>query len=216
MERIDEIVLRDALPEVFVGDETGKSDVWLADISLKRGTSYCINAASGTGKTSMCSYIYGVRRDYVGSILFNTTDIRKYKIADWCEIRRRHLAYLPQELDVFGELTALDNVMLKNRLTDFMSETEIRAMFERLEIDNRIDSPAGRMSVGQRQRVALIRALCQPFDFVLLDEPVSHLDSRNNKICAEMVGEAAKKQEAGVIFTSVGNPLALAAETLTL
>ena len=75
------------------------------------------------------------------------------------------------------------------------------------EIDNRISRPAGKLSVGQKQRVALIRALCQPFSFILLDEPVSHLDARNNELCANMVTDAAAAQQAGVIFTSVGNPL---------
>ena len=103
-------------------------------------------------------------------ISFDTTDIATLGINDWCELRRTSLAYLPQELDIFDELTALDNVLLKNRLTDFHTEGEIRSMFEALEIDNRISRPAGKLSVGQKQRVALIRALCQPFSFILLDE----------------------------------------------
>lgn len=210
MERIDTIRLIGAVPEVFVGDgDKAQSDVWYTDVALRRGESYCIDAASGTGKTSLCSFIFGVRRDYAGQILFNSTDIRSFNIARWCEIRRCHLAYLPQELDVFGELTALDNVLLKNRLTDFRSEADIRAMFEFLEIDNRISTPAARMSLGQRQRVGLIRALCQPFDFLLLDEPVSHLDERNNRRCAELVMAEAARQQAAVVSTSVGNPLAI-------
>ena len=215
-ERIDEIVLDGALPKVFVGDNLPPSDIWLTKAVLKRGERYCIDAASGTGKTSLCSFLYGVRRDYVGTIAFGPDDIRGFKIARWCELRRSHLAYLPQELDMFGELSALDNVMLKNRLTDFRSEAEIRAMFERLEIDNRIATPAGRMSVGQRQRAALIRALCQPFDFILLDEPVSHLDERNNELCASMIADEAALRQAGVIFTSVGNRLALKGDVTVL
>ena len=181
--------------------------MWRRKLSLERGKLYCMNAASGTGKTSLCSFITGVRTDYVGRILFNDNDISHYTIDRWCELRRSHLAYLPQELDVFDELSAIDNVMLKNRLTDYRSEAEIRQMFERLEIDNRIDTPAGRMSVGQKQRMALIRALCQPFDFILLDEPVSHLDHYNNERCGEMVAEEAARLDAGVIFTSVGAQL---------
>ena len=48
-----------------------------------------------------------------------------------------------------------------------------------------------------------------PFDFILLDEPVSHLDSTNNRIAAEIIAEEATRQGAGVISTSVGNPLLL-------
>lgn len=209
IKRIDSIRLEDAEPRIFAvdGDERRESQVWRRKLSLEHGKLYCMNAASGTGKTSLCSFITGVRTDYVGRILFNDNDISHYTIDQWCELRRSHLAYLPQELDVFDELSAIDNVMLKNRLTDYRSEADIRQMFERLEIDNRIDTPAGRMSVGQKQRMALIRALCQPFDFILLDEPVSHLDRYNNERCGEMVAEEASRLDAGVIFTSVGAQL---------
>lgn len=209
-ERIGCIKLIGAEPRIFAieGDEhCRESQVWRRNISFDRGKLYCVNAASGTGKTSLCSFIMGVRTDYTGSIMFDGHDISHYNIGQWSELRRSHLAYLPQELYVFDELSAIENVLLKNRLTDYKTEAEIRTMFERLEIDNRINTPAGRMSVGQKQRMALIRALCQPFDFILLDEPVSHLDKYNNALCGEMVVEAASCLDAGVIFTSVGAQL---------
>lgn len=216
---MEKIQLNNLLPDVFVGDkdyQNRHSQVWSADFAFERGKTYCINAGSGTGKTSLCSFIYGVRRDYQGRILFDATDVRRLNVGDWCDVRRRHIAYLPQELDVFGELSALDNVLLKNRLTDFRTEADIRRMFERLEIDDRISAPAARLSVGQRQRVALVRALCQPFDFILLDEPVSHLDEHNNRLCADLVTEAAASLGAGIIFTSVGNPLDITENLISL
>ena len=69
--------------------------------------------------------------------------------------------------------------------------------------------PVGKLSIGQMQRVALVRAVCQPFDFIFLDEPVSHLDARNNKIVADIITEEADRQGAGIISTSVGNHLML-------
>lgn len=210
---IEKIGLDSVLPEVFAGEGALRvSEVWERRIVLERGRNYCVNAASGTGKTSLCSFLMGVRRDYLGKITFDGTDIREFGIGKWSALRSRNLAYVPQELELFESLSALDNVMLKNKLTDFYKEQEIRAMFERLEIDNRISTPVGRMSVGQRQRVALIRALCQPFDFLLLDEPVSHLDTANNRRCAELVAEKASAAGASVVTTSVGNPILLPGE----
>ena len=57
-----------------------------------------------------------------------------------------------------------------------------------------------------------IRALCQPCDFYLLDEPVSHLDAANNRAIALLIEEEARKTGAGIIATSVGNNLDIAAE----
>ena len=101
----------------------------------------------------------------------------------------------------------MENIHIKNRLTGFKSVNEIRAMLESLAIDGKADEPVGRLSVGQQQRVALIRALCQPFSFILLDEPVSHLDATNNKVAASMVVAEARRQGAAIIATSVGNQI---------
>ena len=67
----------------------------------------------------------------------------------------------------------------------------------------------GKLSFGQQQRVALIRALCQPFDFLFLDEPVSHLDEVNAKNMARVLTEEAMKLGAGIIVTSIGKRLEL-------
>lgn len=213
MERINSISLRHTLPKVFVGSEKDEpivsSQVWLQDIVFQRPDDYLIEAESGTGKSSLCAYIYGNRRDYRGNIVFNDQDIRKFSISDWCEIRRRHLAYLPQEMRLFPELTAMENIKIKNNLTNRYKTKQIEDMLERLEIGMKRDIVAARLSVGQQQRVAIIRALCQPFDFILLDEPVSHLDTRNNLTVARLIFDAARENDASIITTSVGNPLLL-------
>lgn len=209
MECIEEITLGCMLPRVFVNERIPRSDVWKTTLTFRKGEYYLIEAASGGGKSSMCAYIYGARDDYEGRLLFDDVDVRTFPIARWQEIRRGHIAYLPQELDLFPELTAWENIQLKNRLTSRFSDKEIGGMLDELGIATRRDYPAGRMSIGQQQRVALIRSLCQPFDFILLDEPVSHLDEENNRIAAAMIMREAQHHGAAVISTSVGNHLLL-------
>ena len=202
-----QIALNNTLPRVFAGHHGIHSDVWLQDIGLERGKRYLISAESGTGKSSMCSYIYGYRQDYSGAITFDGQDIRSLTIDQWCEVRQRHIAYLPQDMRLFGELTAMENVELKNRLTQFKSASEIGHLFEALGIADKQNSLASKLSIGQQQRVAIIRTLCQPCDFILLDEPVSHLDDENNRIVADLITREADRQGAGIIATSVGNHL---------
>ena len=205
---IKEIRFEGMLPEVFQNERVPESDVWKTGLVLERGEHYLIEAASGGGKSSMCSYIFGSRDDYKGKLLFDSRDVREFTISDWQEIRRRNIAYLPQELDLFPELTAWENIQLKNKLTSHLSDAEIENCLEELGIASRRDYPAGRMSIGQQQRVAIIRSICQPFDFILLDEPVSHLDEDNNRIAA-IIGREAERQGAAIVSTSVGNPLLL-------
>lgn len=213
MNRIDTITLHNTLPEVFAGAETespvADSQVWLHDVLFERPGHYLVAAESGTGKSSLCSFIYGNRRDYRGTILFNDTDIRTLSIAQWCEVRRRHIAMLPQEMRLFGELTALENILIKNRLTDRYTQAEIMQLLDEVDLAHKADQPAWQLSIGQQQRVAVVRALCQPFDFIILDEPVSHLDSRNNDIVAAMVSRIAALNSAAIVATSVGNNLHL-------
>lgn len=206
---MDRIEAKDLLPVVFREEETGLSEVWRTEVVFTKGTDYLVEARSGGGKSSLCAYIYGLRTDYDGKILFDGEDVRGFGIGRWQELRRRSLAYLPQDLSLFPELTAFENIALKNSLTNWRTSGEIAAWLEELGIGSRRDFPVGKMSVGQQQRVGIIRALCQPFDFLLLDEPVSHLDETNNRIVSRIVQEEARRQGASVIATSVGNHLML-------
>ncbi len=202
-----QITLQNTLPRVFAGHDGISSEIWRQDVTLERGKRYLISAESGTGKSSMCSYIYGYRQDYSGVIAFDGQDIRQLTVAQWCDIRQRHIAYLPQEMRLFAELTAMENVELKNDLTGFKSRDEICRLFQALGIEDKQDSLVAKLSIGQQQRVAIIRALCQPCDFIMLDEPVSHLDDENNRIAADLITQEAARQGAGIIATSVGNHL---------
>ena len=198
---------------MFAGHSGIVSDVWQQDISLERGKRYLISAESGTGKSSMCSYIFGYRQDYSGVIAFDGRDIRSLSVAEWCDVRQRHIAYLPQDMRLFGELTAMENVELKNGITGFKSRDEIQRLFQTLGLEDKQDSLVSKLSIGQQQRVAIIRTLCQPCDFIMLDEPVSHLDDENNRIVADLVTQEASRQGAGVIATSVGNHLQMQVDT---
>lgn len=195
------------LPRVFLSESIPDSDVWRGEVTFERGRFYLVEAASGGGKSSLCSYIFGARGDYEGSLMFDGTDASTLGMGQWQEFRRRNIAYLPQELSLFPELTALQNIEMKNSLTGWKTGEEIDGWLRMLGIWQRKDYPVGKMSIGQQQRVGIIRALCQPFDFILLDEPVSHLDGDNNRIAATMITEEARQQGAGIISTSVGNPL---------
>ena len=201
---MDRIKLINAVPEIFANREGLRSDIWNTEVEFERGKRYLIRAESGTGKSSMCSYLYGSRGDYRGDILFDNDDIRRYSTREWCQVRQNKISILFQDLRIFGELTALENVRIKNRLYNTQSEATILRWFEELGIPDKVNSRMDRMSYGQQQRVALIRALCQPFSFILLDEPISHLDDRNSDIMRDIVIAEAERQGAAIIATSIG------------
>lgn len=206
MDRID---LKNTLPVVFASQNEICSDIWHQEVSLEKEHIYLIEANSGTGKSSLCSYLTGYRRDYQGIICFDGQNISALKVRDWVDIRKQHLSLLFQELRLFPELTAYENVAIKNALTGWKKKKEILSWFERLGIADKIDRKIRCMSFGQQQRVALMRALVQPFDFLLADEPVSHLDDENGRIMGELMLEEVRHQGAGLIVTSIGKHMNL-------
>ncbi|MBO4906029.1 MAG: ATP-binding cassette domain-containing protein [Bacteroidaceae bacterium] len=203
------ITLHNTLPNVFSQRTDIVSDIWQRDVELERGKLYLIEASSGTGKSSLCSFLIGYRHDYQGSICFDGKDVRTLTQGDWVRIRQCSLSTLFQELRLFQELTAWENVQIKNSLTHFKEDAEVSRWFEALGIADKKDAKVGRMSFGQQQRVALMRALVQPFDFLLADEPISHLDDNNGRIMGELMTEEARKQGASVVITSIGKHIDL-------
>ena len=206
---MDHIHLQHTLPQVFAGRDTVISQVWHQDIVFDKGKRYLIEASSGTGKSSLCSYIYGYRRDYQGIISFDGRNIRSFSVGEWADVRKHSLSILFQELRIFPELTALEHVLLKNRLPNHKKKKEILAQYEATHIPDNTAKKAGPLSFGQQQRVAFIRSLSKPFDFIFLDEPISHLDNDNSAIMSRLLMEEAGKQGAGIIVTSIGKHLEL-------
>ena len=203
------IILKHTLPQVFAQRSDIISDVWLKDIIFEKGKTYLLEANSGTGKSSLCSFVYGYRKDYQGRIFFDEQNILQLAVKQWVDQRKKHLSLLWQDLRLFPELSAFENVQLKNKLTGFQKKKTIEEWFDRLGIDDKKNALVGQMSFGQQQRVALIRALCQPFDFLFADEPVSHLDDSNSQIMADILQEEVEKQGAGLIVTSIGKRMEL-------
>ena len=171
---------------------------------FEKGKKYLVTAPSGKGKSTFLHLIYGLRKDYEGSISIDSKNINAFTFDDWANIRQKKMAIVFQDLRLFLDLSALDNILLKRDLTDTPSVSEVHNMAEQLGITAQLNQRCETLSYGQRQRVAIIRALCQPFDFLLLDEPFSNLDVENIKIASEMIEKACDKNKAGMILVSLG------------
>lgn len=207
---METIKFNSVVPQVFSSrTEELNSDIWNTDATFQKGHLYLVEADSGKGKSTFCSYVVGYRHDYTGNVFFDNENTKKFKVRNWVDMRQHHVSHLFQELRLFPELTAYENVEIKNKITGFKSREQIVKWFDMLGIGDKLDAKIGRMSFGQQQRVAMIRALVQPFDFILADEPISHLDDTNSDIMAEIMMTEAKSQGAGVIITSIGKHMDL-------
>jgi len=124
---------------------------------------------------------------------------------EWIELRRVRLSAIFQDLQLFPKLTARENLQLKNALCDHKSEEEIQAMLELLGIGEKGEQLCGTLSLGQQQRVAIIRSLLQPFELLVMDEPFSHLDEENTAIALQLIREETDKNRGGFVLTTLGS-----------
>ena len=207
------IHLSQICPLIFKNNSRN-SDVWNQEIDFEKGKTYLIEASSGSGKSSLFSFLCGYRNDYSGHLFFDQQNISDLSIADWTNIRSHHLSHLIQDLRLFPELTAFENISIKNQLTQYCSEQQIMEWMDLLEIADKRDIAAKKLSFGQQQRVALLRSLVQPFDFFLADEPISHLDDTNAQRIGTLIAEEVKKRNAGLIVSSIGRHLSISYDTI--
>ena len=192
------IELRNLKPQYMSESEVAGSDIYLQpSVVFERGRKYMICARSGHGKTSLLNFIYGSNLYYDGVIDYHEP------VSSPFDLRLRKLSYLFQALCLFPELTALENVQIKNSLTEHKSEAEIEAMLDALLPASKKHQPLRTLSLGQRQRVAAVRALCQPFEFLLMDEPFSHLDHETAQQVAAMTLREVEAQGASLLLTSL-------------
>ncbi len=194
------IKLQHLKPTYMSGDEIPSSDIYLQpEVIFEQGQYYLIRAQSGQGKTSLLNFIYGASFSYDGKItyneVFNKKEVLRYRIDK--------LSYVYQDLRLFPTLTAFENIILKNKLTHYKTEDQINSLIERVGLSHKRDTLVQTLSLGQRQRIALLRALCQPFELLLLDEPFSHLDDSNTTILREIIGEELQARNASLLLTSL-------------
>ncbi|MCP4312221.1 MAG: ATP-binding cassette domain-containing protein [Bacteroidetes bacterium] len=200
------IRLENLIPLPLLGQQRSKSEIWESStVIFEPGMSYLVEAPSGRGKTSLLSIIYGLRKDYQGKVFLDDTDINGIPEIEWSRLRKNNLSFIFQGLELFDELTALDNILLKNSVTREKTEEEIREMARRLDIGDFLHRKTGILSFGQQQRVAIIRALCQPFNFLLADECFSHMDRENSTVAYKLILEECKARNAGMILSSLNS-----------
>ncbi len=189
--------------------DTSGSDIWeKEEYIFEKGKKYLVGAASGKGKTSLLSLLYGLRKDYSGRFFIDDKPGDTISPREWSWLRKNDISYIFQGLDLFDELTAMENIQLKNRMTRHKSAEEIIRMAETLDIAPFLQKKCGHLSYGQRQRVAIVRALCQPFKYLFADECFSHIDRENRENALELIHAECKKNEAGMILTSLDHQAA--------
>lgn len=197
--------LNKVIPTPLQGTSFSDKSVWNNTLTFSSPEKILLNARSGKGKSTFIHVLYGLRTDFEGEVTINGKPIAQLSLHDWIEWRRTDLSFIPQDLQLFPSLSVMDNLRLKNKLTNHSTEAEILELLTRLGIGDKKEQTCGTLSMGQQQRVAIIRALLQPFRFLLMDEPFSHLDETNTDLAMALINEKTTENKAGYVLTSLGS-----------
>lgn len=198
-----QIILRKLTPTFIEEEKVFRSQIWNHDIVFSKQEHVQIIAPSGSGKTSLVHFLYGLRKEYTGHILYHEKDIRQFDAEQFSVYRRQFISIVFQDLRLFPGQTVLQNIEIKRQLAPFHSQSRIVEMASRLGIENKLDKLCSTCSYGEQQRIAIIRALQQPYEFLLLDEPFSHLDTANSRKAMELMEEESELRKASIILANL-------------
>jgi ABC-type lipoprotein export system ATPase subunit len=180
------------------------SDVWLTQQTFMPGEWIKIKAPSGTGKTTFIHCLYKLRHDYEGTITWGGNNLRSITADALARLRQQEVSVVFQDLRLFGNLTARENIELNRVLQQpYYESGMIDNMAAALGVTHILHQQAALCSYGEQQRIAIIRALVQPFTWLLMDEPFSHLDKENTAKAAALIAEECAKRKAGFILTDL-------------
>ena len=198
-----QINLQEIVPDYIEKENISRSQIWGKNISIDKGEHLHIVAPSGRGKTSLMHFIYGLRKDYTGVISYDNMDVKKLSPESFSSFRQKKISIIFQDLRLFPEQSVRENLEIKRLLDPYHKPVAIDEMTKRLGIFSKLNNLAKTCSYGEQQRIAIIRSLMQPFDFLLLDEPYSHLDDANRQKAMELIYDECKKREAAMVFADL-------------
>lgn len=179
------------------------SDIWNKQISFGKNEWVFVQAPSGTGKTTLVHTLYGIRQDHSGLVKWDNIAIEKMHREDLAKLRTNNLSVIFQDMRLFPALTAWENIEVKRQLTNTVTEAQVTNWMEQLGIAHKKNASGATLSYGEQQRVAIIRALVQPYRWLLMDEPFSHLDNENTVRAIQLIADVTKQNNAAMLLADL-------------
>ena len=166
---------------------------------IKNNSFSVIIGESGCGKTTLLKLITGLIKPYEGSIYFDNNDVTNIDPND------RNLSYISQEFALYPHLTVFDNIAYPLKIAKVPSEeirTRVNEMLELLDLVPYQTRKPKHLSIGQRQRVAIGRALVKRPSLILFDEPFSNLDEPLRKELITLIAKIKERFSITFIYVT--------------
>jgi putative ABC transport system ATP-binding protein len=176
------------------------------DLQIQSGESVAVIGASGTGKTTLLNLISGVMVPTFGTISTNGVEVSALDDSKRRNFRIKNIGLIFQEFELLDYLSVVDNILLPYRISPVLQlDDDVRAranrLVEQVGMSDKLKRPIRRLSQGERQRVAICRALLTEPPLLLADEPTGNLDPENTTLVLDMLFDWVK--QSGTTLVSV-------------
>ena len=183
--------------------------------SFAAGSVTAVVGRSGSGKTTLLHLLAGLDRPTRGSVTLCGRPIDGLDRSELASLRRRHVALVTQEPGLIPYLTAAENTRLSLALREREDDQAlVEQVLADVGLEHRMDSQAAKLSAGERQRLAVARALAARTELLLMDEPTARLDEENAHAVAGLLRRAARVHGLAVVCATHDPVLIEAADTI--
>jgi putative ABC transport system ATP-binding protein len=178
-------------------------------LSVAPGEMVALYGPSGSGKTTLLLMIATLLEPTSGSVLIGGRDVSSLSEREASQFRLSQLGFIRQNFDLLPGVSAIDNAVLKLLKTTRWRDAhrEITPLLERLGLGGRLGHSAETLSMGERQRVMIARALSTSPSLLLADEPTGSLDSQRSREVLELLRELCRERQVAIVLVS-HDPLA--------
>jgi len=181
------------------------------DISVQKGEIVSIVGPSGAGKTTLLQILGTLDKPNAGQVFLNNTDISKLGENELAAFRNKNIGFIFQFHQLLPEFTALENIMIPALIGGRdKKKTMARAkeLLDYLQLTDRLEHKPSELSGGEKQRVAVARALINQPDIILADEPSGSLDSKNKEELHKLLFDLRDKFGLTIIIVTHDKELA--------
>jgi putative ABC transport system ATP-binding protein len=196
--------LRELVKHYPVGDGEPVRAVDGVSLQIARGELVALYGPSGSGKTTLLMLIAALLRPDSGTVIVDGREISALSDEDRARYRLRELGYVDQAFDLLPGGTVAQNAAMKLWLTEDARRAErmVEPLLERLGLGKRLRHRPDELSMGERQRVIIARALSTEPRLVLADEPTGSLDSQRGREVLKLLSEICRERDAAVLLVT--------------
>jgi len=178
------------------------------DFSLSKGEQALILGQSGCGKTTLLHLLSGLLKPNSGDVNIENEDISKMSGAVLDNFRGANIGIVFQTAHFIEALTVKENLTLTQTLAGKSKDIDkIKKLLADLGVESKLNAKLNALSVGEKQRVSIARALVNSPALILADEPTSALDDKNCNAVLKLVREQAKKHNSTLLIVTHDNRL---------